>query len=174
MQSTTAVVFKPQTIKPTSEIVARVRELAAGGEECFDEADLRPSDEKWWRNVTGKIASSLEDTLRWLEMSTDEILATMPANATKHAYSDAERARIRDEYVERRRRGGEWVFILGMMLRDAERIHTSAINHPQSAIRARSQLRAFAVAIANVLGCVYVRDGDIGDQDDRDDDLWNT
>jgi hypothetical protein len=63
-------------------------------------------------------------------------------------------ARSLQESLTARSRGQEtWVFTLGLLLRDCERLEMEALCMGDEAIRARRQLRAFAIAIAIALGC---------------------
>lgn len=166
--ATVTVRFKPTEITPTRELVERIRSLTAGGVTCFEYAQLRPGDGRWWLSVTEGIIADLEATMRNRAADDETLLAELPQDAYKGAYGDDARRAVELRFLASRRRGGAWVFHVGMMLRDAERIFVEGINHGPKVLRARGQLRAFAVAIAMELKCAepvrsaYASEGDHG------------
>lgn len=150
---TVTVRFLAKAVAPTDELVAKVRELARGGETCFEDACLRPGDERWWRDVTEGIAADMETTLRSRRATDAELIAALPETAYAGASSERERRAIAGRHIADLREGGKWVFYVGLMMRDAERRFLDGIHLQREALRARGQLRGFAVAIAMALGC---------------------
>lgn len=147
----------------TPEMATRVRALGQGGETCFDEANMRPQDERWWTETVETIASNMIKDCE-LRAATDEELALkIPESAYKTPYGQPcppyEREKIRKERIAvMRRNAGGWVMPLGFLTQGCERIYLEGIDQGQRAISARSQLRAFAVAIAMECGCARLQE----------------
>lgn len=147
-----------KTIVPTQEIIEKVRTAARGGEEVMERAELRPVDEQWWTDATNGIIESLEKTLILQSVPAEEIIACIPESEFKGCYSERDKERVREKHLVNARKGGSWVFTTGMLLRDAERLQVEALGRGDRVIRARSQLRAFAVVIAMALGCASIKE----------------
>lgn len=142
-----------KTVRPTQEMLDKILRYSAGGEELFEDANLNPRDEKWWTETTGHIAAKLKEFMD-VEKSTDhEIAASIPESAYMYCRDDREKAKVVVEYVKMARAGGSWLLPLGFLIRDCQRLEMEAMRMGDRVIRARSQLRAFAVAIAMALGC---------------------
>lgn len=154
--STVRLTFK--AADPTREMVARVVKLGEGGETCFEKADLRPADERWWTEVVDGLVQALRKDLDTMAASDEALVSEIPETAYRGLYSDRDKARVREDFLKARRRGRAWVITVGFMLRDAERILHEGLFKGDQAIRARNQLKAFAFAIAIEVGCATLVD----------------
>jgi hypothetical protein len=143
-----------KAVTPTPEIVSEVKKYAEAGSKLFERGNLRPADEEWWTNTTSEIVRLLERQISCNALTDEEIISCIPEEAYKGCWSDQERERVQQNHLQGARKGGAWVLPLGFMLRDAERLQMDALLRGQAIIEARTQLRAFVVAIAVVLGCV--------------------
>ena len=149
----------------TLEMAARIRTLGQGGETCFDHANLRPQDEKWWTETVEAIASLMEGDCELRKATDEELALRIPESAYKTAYGQPclphEREKVRRERIQAMRRNvGGWVLAVGYLTRDCERIYLEGIDQGSHAIRARSQLRGFAIAIAMECGCARPQEGE--------------
>lgn len=146
----------------TLEMAARIRTLGEGGETCFEYANLRPQDEKWWTEVVEAIASGMVADCELRGATDDELALKIPETAYKTPYGQPapyEREKIRKERIAAmRRNAGGWVMPLGFLTQGCERIYLEGIDQGSRAISARSQLRAFAVAIAMECGCARLQE----------------
>lgn len=146
------LVHTRRTAPASREMATRVRELAEGGESVFDKANLRPSDETWWVETTKHIADSIDDDVFVRGASDAELISRIPESAYKHCYGQSDRNKVTQDQLTVIRKGGAWVFPLGCLMRDTERILLESIHMGDKVIRARSQLRAFAWVIASETG----------------------
>lgn len=147
---------------PTSEMIANVVRLGEGGETCFEAAKLRPEDEKWWKSTIAGIADMLRSELDAINTATETLVAQIPQESYRHAHSDAAKEKIREDFCKNRRRGRGWIMAVGFLLRDSERVMHEALHMGDKVIRARSQLRAFAGAVAVEVGCAKIIDEEEG------------
>ena len=144
----------------TREMVTRVRELAQGGETCFERANLRPSDETWWTESTEAMASAMMKEIEVSETSDEALIATIPETAYKGCYDKRDRERIQKDALHQMRLTGRGSLVLGFILRDTERLCIEALFMGDAVIKARSQLRAFAAAMALETGCAKFTNDD--------------
>jgi hypothetical protein len=149
---------------PTSEMIADVVRLGEGGENCFAAAKLRPEDEKWWTNTVAEIVRMLRSELDAINANDAALVAEMPESNYRFARSDADKAKVREDFCKLRRRGRGWIMAIGFLMRDSERVMHEALHMGDKVIRSRSQLRAFATAIAVVVGCATVLDDNDGEE----------
>lgn len=135
----------------------RIRELAKGGEELLNKANLRPQDEEWWPETTEYIASTIISECEMRETSDEALIARIPQSAYAKCYSQRDRDEVTKERVAEQRRGGGWVLAIGYLIRDTERLLLEAIHMGDKVIRARSQIRAFAWVIAAETGLYEIK-----------------
>lgn len=139
----------------TREMADRVRSLGSGGETCFDDADLRPTDEAWWSKTVEGIASSMIAACEARETPAADVIAE---TAYRSAYGDQAKDKGKADRLRASHQGGSWVLPLGFLVQGCERIYREGIDKGGRAIRARSALLAFAAAIAIECGCARVQE----------------
>lgn len=154
-------------LPPSREMAARIRELAKGGEELFERANLRPSDERWWLDTTAYIADCISDECFVREATEAQLLSRIPESVYRGCYDQRDKDKVTRDHLATIRKGGAWLLSLGYLIRDTERILMEGIHMGDEVIHARSQLRAFAWVIASETGYAKVVD-DLGRPTDED------
>ena len=149
----------------TRDTAERIRELCRGGEELFDRAKLRPQDEVWWTDATNNIANLMIEDCEIRETSDATLATRIPESAYRSCYGQRDKDKVTQEHIGRMRKGAAWVLTVGYLIRDTERILLEGIHMGDRAIRARSQLRAFAWVIACETG-LYKAVPDHGEKED--------
>ena len=158
---TVAIRSCSRRLPPSEEMAATIDRLAAGGARCFDAAELRPCDERWWRETTAAMAADVRAAVALAAESDERIAATAPESVTgprdRPSFS-SERARAVADYVKARRAARPWVLAAGALEIGCERIVVEGVTLGRGALAARSQLRAFALVICATVGTVSIGD----------------
>jgi hypothetical protein len=141
----------------TVALADRVEELGRGGEALLPAANLNQSDMDWWPGCLKGIADAIRAEAVAIVTPDADLIAQIPEKSLKDPYGyklDPVRTqKVQEDHLRSVRYGKPWIFYVGILMRDSDRLLLEGILMGQKVVDARSKLRGFAYAVAFETGC---------------------